>query len=100
MAKRSDNERDSEWVKVEEEGLDHEEPPKESETVRLMLMKELRLKYTGPVSGKLYDFSGAGSVLEVDKADVEIMLAKIGGNCCPGSGIGQPQPYFAVYKEG
>lgn len=96
MAKRSVDERDGEWVKVEEEGLDYEEPPKESETVRLMLMKDMRLKYTGPVSGKLYDFHRAGSVLEVDKADVEIMLAKRGGACCAGSGIGEPQPYFAI----
>ena len=40
--------------------------------------------------------SGAGAVVNVNEEDAEIMLAKRGGQCCPGS-VG-PQPYFA--KDG
>ena len=69
------------------------EPP---ETVQLVLLRNLKLKYTGPVTEKLYVFDGGGSVLPIDVEDAEIMLAKRGGQCCPG-GSG-PQPYFA--KEG
>lgn len=46
------------------------------------------VKYEGAVSGQLYDFSGPGSVLEVDSRDVDAMLAyRIGRNtgCCGAS---------------
>ncbi len=99
MAKRSSNVDPSERVKVSDEETSpspSREAPKAPETVRIVLLRDLKLNYTGPVTEKLYVFSGGGSVLDVDVKDAEIMLAKRGGKCCPG-GSG-PQPYFA--KEG
>ena len=92
MAKRSNYVGKSKRIDVV---LD-EEAPKAPETVRLVLLRDLKLNYTGPVTKKLYTFFGGGSVLPIDVKDAEIMLAKRGGQCCPG-GSG-PQPYFA--KEG
>ena len=96
MAKRSYNVDKSERVKVEDEELEEEVveevQPEQSETVQLVLVRDMKLNYTGPVTEKLYVFNGAGSVLDVDKEDADIMLAKRGGNCCPG-GSG-PAPYF------
>jgi hypothetical protein len=66
---------------------------KSPETVRLVLLRNLKLNYTGPITGKLYVFNGGGSVLPVDVEDAQIMLAKHGGDCCPG-GSG-PTPYFS-----
>ena len=108
MAKRSYNVDKSERVKVSDEAVSpspseafptsspSEEAPKAPETVRLTLLRNLKLNYTGPITGKLYVFSGGGSVLDIDVEDAQIMLAKHGGDCCPG-GSG-PTPYFS--KEG
>ena len=90
MAKRSDTIDKSERVKVSEEKLPIIKAP---ETVRLILLRNLKLNYTGPVTEKLYVFERGGTQLDVDRRDAEIMLAKRGGQCCPG-GSG-PQPYFA-----
>jgi len=68
---------------------------KSSETVQLVLLRNLKLNYTGPVTGKLYVFPGAGAVLDIDAEDAEIMLQKRGGVCCEGAGSQAPQPYFA-----
>jgi len=65
-----------------------------SETVQLVLQRNLKLKYKGPVTGKEYVFAGAGAIVDVDEKDAEIMLEKRGGTCCEGSGSTQPQPYF------
>jgi hypothetical protein len=56
----------------------------------------MKVNYTGKVTGKVYRFSGAGSILPVDIKDKDKMLEKHGGTCCEGSGSNQPQPYFAV----
>ena len=90
MEKRNYTERKSKRVKA----LDELVVEKVPETVRLILLKDLKLNYTGPKSGKLYRFSGAGAEIDVDAEDVEIMMQKSGGECCPG-GSG-PQPYFAI----
>ncbi len=99
MAKRSYNVNKSERIEISDEEVSpspSEEAPKASETVRLVLLRNLKLNYTGPITGKLYVFSGGGSVLPIDVEDAQIMLAKHGGQCCPnGSG---PTPYFS--KEG
>jgi hypothetical protein len=92
MAKRSDYERESERVKVSDEEKKEERTP---ETVRLVLLKQVKLNYKGPVTGKRYVFGGAGAEVDVDKEDAEIMMSKMGGKCCEGSGIGTPTPYFA-----
>jgi len=91
MAKRGYNVDKSERVEISEEKV--EEKSQQSETVSIVLLRDMKVNYTGPVTKKLYVFSGAGSVLDVDKKDAEIMLAKRGGNCCPG-GSG-PAPYFS-----
>ena len=99
MAKRSYNVDKSERVDISDEEVSSspsEEAPKAPEIVRLVLLRNLTLNYTGPITGKLYVFSGGGSVLDVDVEDAQIMLAKHGGQCCP-SGSG-PTPYFS--KEG
>jgi hypothetical protein len=89
-----------ERVKVSDEEIEKEEEKEveeapQSETVQLVLLRNLRLKYTGPISGKLYDFPRGGAILDIDKEDADIMLEKHGGTCCEGSGSTQPQPYFA-----
>lgn len=96
MEKRDDSERKSERVKVSDEVIE-EEPKKvtQSETVRLVLLKQVKLNYIGPVTGKKYTFSGAGAEVDVDKKDAEIMINKKGGKCCEGSGVGHPTSYFA-----
>jgi len=66
-------------------------------TVRLRLMKDLRLNIIGKVTGKTYTFSGGGAELDVDKKDAEIMLTKVSGHCnCPG-GVGST-PYFEIAR--
>lgn len=65
-------------------------------TVPLVLLRNVRLFYTGPVSGKVYPFGGAGSVVEVDEEDVPAMLAiRKGHSCCGGV---PPQPMFELAK--
>ena len=99
MAKRSYNVDKSRRVDISDKEVSpspSEEAPKAPETVRLVLLRNLKLNYTGPITGKLYVFDGGGTVLPVDAEDAHIMLAKHGGDCCPkGSG---PTPYFS--KEG
>lgn len=96
MESRSSYGSSSERVKVSEE--EKKEEPKvvkqSSQTVQLVLQRNLKLKYKGPVTGKEYVFSGAGAIVDVDEKDAEIMLQKRGGTCCEGSGSTQPQPYF------
>ena len=91
MEKRSDNKRSSKRVKVSDEKLKVNKTP---ETVRLMLLKDLKLNVIGKVTGKRYTFSGGGSQLDIDKRDAEIMIKKRSGACggCPSS-VGQT-PYF------
>ena len=91
MASRRSYGSESERVKVSDKKKETKKAP---ETVRLVLQRDLRLKYTGPISGKLYVFSGAGSIIDVDKEDANVMLEKHGGTCCEGSGSTKPQPYF------
>ena len=72
MAKRSINERSSQRVE-------------DIHTVRLVLLKENHLFITG-ISGKVYEFSGAGAIQDVDEQDankfLEIDAEKY--SCCTG----------------
>lgn len=72
------------------------EPPvlKEVETIRLVLLRNTVLKIRGKVTGKDYYFSGAGSVLEVDKKDAPSMLG-MRRNACNCSGM-PGLPYFEM----
>lgn len=61
---------------------------------QLVLLKNVTLKITGSVSGTLYVFDGAGSVVDVDIRDVDKMMEKnTPTSCC---GAGGPTPYFAI----
>jgi hypothetical protein len=94
MAKRSTYKSKRERVKVLDKVV--EEALEQSETVQIVLLRDMKVNYTGKVTGKVYRFSGAGSILPVDIKDKDKMLEKHGGTCCEGSGSNQPQPYFAV----
>jgi len=92
MEKRSTNERYSSKrrVKVEDAPVKEETP-----TVQLVLQKNIKLNYTGKVTGNVYHFNGAGSVVSVDERDVPAMLEK-GANrrsCCSGL---KTSPYFMI----
>jgi len=96
MAIRDDKFDTGERVEISEEKK--EVKSQQSETVSIISLRNMKINYTGKASGKLYVFDGAGAVVDVDVEDAEIMLAKRGGNCCPG-GSG-PAPYFSKLEEG
>lgn len=113
MAKRSNYERDSERVEVEDELLDEEEfyasieedeveeleVEAEPETVRLALRYDVILNTIGPVTGNKYQFRGAGAVLDIDKQDADIMILKMRGKSCSGcTGVSAPSYYFVVLE--
>ena len=109
MAKRSYTKKSSELKELPEvvelegefessEGIGYwetDEPEAdEHQTTVLTLTKDLKLNIKGPVSGKLYVFSGAGAKVPVDNEDVEGLLKKKNpNNCCSGS---LQQPYFII----
>ena len=65
--------------------------------MKLQLCKHLNLKINGKVTGKQYIFRGAGSIVEVDDEDGEIMKMKMSRQpCCSG---GPPTPYFQVVED-
>lgn len=62
------------------------------EIVKMRLLKDVILKYTGPVTGNMYIFNRGGAVVDVDKRDAEIMINKRSNiPCCSG---GTQSPYF------
>ena len=76
------NEEVTEAVKVVEVG-------KSQKTMKLRSRRDARLLYTGQVTGKRYVWDSAGSVVEVDFLDGEILLAKkSNGKTCCGSSKG------------
>ena len=94
MAKRSSNERSGKSSRVKEK-----EVVEEPQTVRIVLLKDLKLRVPGegnPLpSGNSYFFGGAGSIVEIDIRDKDRLLSKMGSKaCCPGS-VG-PTPYFEI----
>jgi hypothetical protein len=62
-------------------------PPEQVETVPVVLMLDAIVTVTGEVSKRVYKFSGAGSIVNVDKLDVEFLLQKRQGGrqCCGGT---------------
>jgi len=100
MAKRMYDESNSKLEEVSEEEIgwmEIEELSEESEeeTVRIILLKDVKLNYVGKITGNLYVFNGCGSELDVNKKDAEIMLMRKGSPSCCGS---QPTPYFDVVR--
>lgn len=66
---------------------------KVDETVPVRLMKQLIVKVIG-ASGKEYIFNGAGSIVNVDKSDLNIIKMKnIKHQSCCGS---YSSPYFDI----
>lgn len=88
MAKRSVAKRDSQRVEV---------ILKTQQTVRLRLLKPVKLSITGKATGQVYRFPGGGSELDIDYEDAQGFLEKRYGGCdCP-SDIG-PRPYFEIVE--
>lgn len=55
-------------------------------TVKIQSLYDARLEYKGQVTGQLYTWNKAGSVVEVSAEDSEILLAKrMGGQLCCGN---------------
>lgn len=100
MEKRSSDKWDSKRVEVSDKKVEEPEikASDASETIRLVLLRDLRLNIVGKSTGKLYQFFGAGYQLDVDSNDAEEMLKKRSGACggCPSS-IG-PTPYFELIE--
>lgn len=63
-------------------------------TVRLVLLMDINLNITGRSSGKVYSFSGAGTIQNIDKEDVDFFLDLKQGGCC-GS---VANPYFEIVR--
>jgi len=84
MAKRDSSDRESDnGIKIP---IDNMEDSNYNEVVRLRLLIGVKsFSITGPASGKQYKWSGAGSVIDVDKEDVAALLSKrLGGKTCCG----------------
>jgi hypothetical protein len=66
----------------------------EAETVPVRLMKELTVKVIGETTKNIYTFIGAGSIVNVDKLDLESIRKKnyVHKSCC-GS---YSSPYFDI----
>ncbi len=96
MEVRSIDERDSKRVEVVKA---KKEPVKRfpTKTVRIVLLRNKKVKTKGSVTGEMYVFSGAGAILSVDERDVPTLLAKGAGgtSCC--SGV-PTSPYFELVK--
>jgi len=87
MESRVNNDRPRKRVKV---------TTKQKQTVRLVLVRDMKLNIWGPVTRKLYTFNGAGHQQDVDKEDAEIMLKRRGYRSCCG---GQASHYFNIVSE-
>ena len=102
MDERSDFQYVSEYlVEVEEEEklpvkkAKRKEP--EPQTVKLRLLKDLKLNSIGSVTGKRYSWSGGGSVVDVDILDKDKLLEKKSNprSCCDDVVM---QPYFELVE--
>ena len=80
-------------VKVEDTVV---EEHSESETVQLILLKNVNLKIIGSGTGKEYYFPGAGSVADVDILDVPGFLSKKSGSGCSSCSGLKASNYFAI----
>lgn len=66
-------------------------PPRERVVLKkLTLLIDAKVRVRGVISGRQYEFSGAGSSADVDIRDVDDLLGKRQGGrqCCGGSDIG------------
>ena len=90
MEIRDTNERNSERVEVK---LKVE--PKPPKTVRLRLLKDVKLIATGKHTGRVYEFSKAGAEVDINYEDAQILLQMRRKPCrsCPSVGS---SPYFEI----
>lgn len=67
----------------------------EAETVPVRLLRHMIVYITGRISGKEYIFNNVGSVVNVDKEDVEGMMKRnvVKQSCC---GSYSNSPYFEI----
>lgn len=92
MAKRSVDERNSERVEVVLVAKQEAQ-----QTVRLRLLKPVKLIIKGQITGNEYVFPSGGSEIDIDYEDAQLFLQKRYGGCeCP-SDIG-PRPYFELVE--
>ena len=103
MDKRSDLQYVSEYL-IEDEEEKEQLPVKkakrkapEPKTVKLRLLKNLKLNSIGKVTGKHYHWSGGGAVVDVDILDKDKLLEKKGNpkSCCDDMVM---QPYFELVE--
>jgi hypothetical protein len=99
MAKRTADESDRNRVEIGEDKVeeihkfvDFDLP--EPVVQKLVLLKDVKLIVPGPVSGNVYTFHGAGSVVDVDTRDIDGLLEKSNKRSC--CGVDTPTPYFSL----
>jgi hypothetical protein len=63
---------------------------KVSDQVKLRSLYDARLRYTGRLSGKQYEWTRAGSVVSVSNEDVSYLMSKkVGTGCCGANSDGR-----------
>lgn len=99
MAKRDFNERNGDRVETVEGKVEETQQYVSFDlpgpvVQQIVLLKDVTLNVTGAVSGTVYTFYGAGSVVDVDVRDVPGLLEKKNlRSCC---GVDGPTPYFSL----
>ncbi len=69
----------------------------EPDMVKIVSLVDAVVKVTGTVTNRVYIFSGAGAVVEVDVYDADDILNKKRGRACCGGNSGKP--LFRLDKE-
>jgi hypothetical protein len=71
---------------LEEKEVEKKKPRRRTAgNVRIVLQKDVVLNYTGAITGRLYVFDRAGSIVPVDERDAEVMLEKARIESCCGT---------------
>lgn len=101
MAKRSavqhENELAVEELAVELEEVNSEEEVSDETIVSVVSLTDGTKKVTGAVTGNLYVFNGAGSIVPMVLEDAQKLIEKRNRSCC-GSGI--VSKIFEIIEEG
>jgi hypothetical protein len=98
MAKRSNPKRNRELDEEFDYFLEDDEVEEVQHTT-VRLLKDMKVRVKGYVSGNTYIFNGAGSELDVLNVDLEGILNKRSSKlgCCSDK-FRQPKPYFEVVE--